>query len=207
MRLAHYLRLQDLQFDWKAVLAIITTTLILILDYYEQLFSNPDLQNLVLFLIIPLAIIVLVFREKPQNYGFRIGDWKAGLILTAIACVGITVVMLYLAKTSPFENYYDSSQSPWQVLRSTAIEMIGWEFFFRGFLLFSLYRIAGANALFLQAVPFSLAHLSKPEVETFSTIFGGAAFGFVAWRTNSFLYPFLIHTYLATLTVLVANAG
>jgi membrane protease YdiL (CAAX protease family) len=207
MRLVKFLRLYDLHFDWKAVVAIISTTLILIVDYYHPGITNPDLQNLLLYFFIPLGIILLVFRDKPGEYGFRIGDWKAGLLITFIACLGITGVMFFLARTGPFENYYDSNATPWQIFRSTAIEMVGWEFFFRGFLLFSLYRIAGANALFLQAVPFSLAHLSKPEVETLSTIFGGAAFGYVAWRTKSFVYPFLIHTYLATLTVLLANAG
>ena len=44
----------------------------------------------------------------------------------------------------------------------------------------------------------------KPEVETLSTIFGGFAFGWVAWRTKSFLYPFLIHWFIATLIIIVA---
>ena len=38
-------------------------------------------------------------------------------------------------------------------------------------------------------------------------IFGGSAFGYVAWRTRSFLYPFLIHRFLATFTVLVASGA
>ena len=58
----------------------------------------------------------------------------------------------------------------------------------------------GAEALWLQAVPFAIAHIGKPEIETLSTIFGGFAFGWVAWRTRSFVYPFLIHWYIATLT-------
>jgi len=48
-------------------------------------------------------------------------------------------------------------------------------------------------------------HLGKPEVETLSTIFGGAAFGFVAWQTQSFLYPFLIHWFILSFTMLIAT--
>jgi hypothetical protein len=48
-------------------------------------------------------------------------------------------------------------------------------------------------------------HLGKPEVETLSTIFGGAAFGFIAWQSESFLYPWLIHWYIATITMLIAT--
>ena len=59
-------------------------------------------------------------------------------------------------------------------------------------------------AILLQAVPFAFMHLGKPEVETLSTIFGGAAFGLIAWRTRSFLYPWLIHWFIVTFTLLVA---
>ena len=82
--------------------------------------------------------------------------------------------------------------------------MFAWEFVFRGFLLFALVRIAGPYAILLQAVPFTLMHFAKPEVETLSCIFGGSAFGYIAWRTRSFFYPFLIHTYLMVLVVLLA---
>jgi uncharacterized protein len=48
-------------------------------------------------------------------------------------------------------------------------------------------------------------HIGKPEIETLSTIFGGFAFGWIAYRTRSFLYPFLIHWYIFTLIVLVSS--
>jgi len=49
-----------------------------------------------------------------------------------------------------------------------------------------------------------MAHIGKPEIETLSTIFGGFAFGWVAWRTRSFLYPFLIHWFISTFIILVS---
>jgi len=72
-------------------------------------------------------------------------------------------------------------------------------------LLFGYARLFGSHALWLQAVPFALAHLSKPPVETYSTIFGGFLFGLVAWRTRSFVYPFLIHWFIATFTMWAAS--
>ncbi|MFM8875091.1 MAG: type II CAAX prenyl endopeptidase Rce1 family protein, partial [Anaerolineae bacterium] len=65
-------------------------------------------------------------------------------------------------------------------------------------------RKFGPDALWLHAVPFALAHLGKPEVETLSTIFGGFVFGWVALRTNSFLYAFLIHWFIGTFIIIVA---
>ena len=101
------------------------------------------------------------------------------------------------------QSYYEPQLAglPW----STLLELIGWEFSFRGFILFAYARRFGPDALWLQAVPFALAHIGKPEIETLSTIFGGFAFGWLAYRTRSFVYPFLLHWYIATFTILVAS--
>ena len=45
-------------------------------------------------------------------------------------------------------------------------------------------------------------HLGKPEAETLTTLFGGAGFGFIAWRTQSFYYGWLIHWFLGAFTML-----
>ena len=49
-----------------------------------------------------------------------------------------------------------------------------------------------------------MAHIGKPELETMTTVIGGAGFGWVAWRTKSFLYPFLIYWRLNVFVRLVA---
>jgi len=100
------------------------------------------------------------------------------------------------------QDYYKplATGLPW----NTFLDLFGWEFFFRGWLLFGYARRFGPEAIWLQAVPFALAHIGKPEVETLSTIFGGFAFGWVAWRTRSFLYPLLIHWFVASFTIIVA---
>ena len=112
-------------------------------------------------------------------------------------------VIWYLGKNDlGVIDYYKSRLAglPW----TTFIDLVGWEFFFRGWILFGYARKFGPEALWLQAVPFALAHIGKPEIETLSTIFGGFAFGWVAWRTRSFLYPFLIHWFIASFVILVA---
>jgi membrane protease YdiL (CAAX protease family) len=69
-----------------------------------------------------------------------------------------------------------------------------------------MYRAIGAPAVVLQAVPFAMAHLGKPELETMTTVLGGMGFGWIAWRTDSFLYPFLIHWGLNVFVRLVASS-
>jgi membrane protease YdiL (CAAX protease family) len=192
-----------LHFDWKIVAITVASTLLLIVDYYHRLTAHKSWDRLLLYLIIPLIFILLVFREHPREYGFSLGDWKAGSVITLAGILLMAPVIWYLGKSDPsMTDYYEplADGLPW----STGLDLIGWEFFFRGWILFGYARKFGAEALWLQAVPFALAHISKPEVETLSTIFGGFLFGWIAWRTRSFLYPFLIHWFISTFIILVA---
>jgi len=194
---------QKLTLDWKiATLTIISTTL-LILDKYHTFTSSKALDRTILYLFIPLLITLLIFKESPSKYGFQFGEWRVGLTLTALAILLITPILWWLVRAdSGMQNYYKNLASglPW----NTFLDLLGWEFLFRGWLLFGYARKFGAEALWLQAVPFAIAHVGKPEIETLSTIFGGFAFGWVAWRSKSFLYPFLIHWYIGSFTILAA---
>ena len=197
----------DLTFNWKIVIATISTTLLLMIDYYHRFTASKALDRFFLYLIVPLLIIIVVLRENPAEYGFRIGDWKAGLVMTAIV-VAVAVPVLWLtAKGDPsMHEYYKGLLGP-QLPGYVFLDLIGWEFIFRGWLLFGYAKKYGHDALWLQSVPFALAHIGKPEVETLSTIFGGFLFGLVAWRSKSFLYAFLIHYFVFFFTVLVAGGA
>jgi membrane protease YdiL (CAAX protease family) len=198
----------ELRMDWRAVVAVVASTLLLVVDSYHTFFEDHLLTHTIVYLCVPLLIILLIFRESPARYGVRLGDWRAGLAMTLAACVGLAVVMLFVGRTPAFRDYYQhatESHIPFWI--RDGVELLSWEFFFRGFLIFALYRACGPLALILQAVPFALAHVGKPELETLSCIFGGTAFGYVAWRTRSFLYPFLIHWFLASFTALVASGA
>ena len=193
---------------WQAVLATVASTLLLIVDAYHRLFDDLLLTRTVLYLVVPLVIVLFLFREPPARYGFRLGDWRAGLALTLVGWGGVVVVVTAVGRTDPFRAYYGhASEGTLPYWLADGIELLGWEFFFRGFLLFALYRACGPLGVLLQAVPFTLAHIGKPEAETLSCIFGGTFFGYVAWRTRSFVYPFLIHWLLASLMTWGAGGG
>jgi membrane protease YdiL (CAAX protease family) len=194
-----------LQFDWKIVTVTVVSTLLLLVDAYHGLTPLKSFDRLILYLVIPLVLILLLFREHPRMYGLTLGDWRAGVLLVLCAIVLITPVLWLLARGGSMQSYYEAQLAglPW----STLLELVGWEFFFRGFILFAYARKFGPDALWLQAVPFALAHIGKPEIETLSTIFGGFAFGWLAYRTRSFVYPFVLHWYIATFTILVASGA
>ena len=198
-----YLLGEKLNFDWKVVTVTIVSTLLLMVDHYHKLTAYKYWDRVILYLVIPLLIIMILFRENPKEYGFSFGDWKLGLTYTILGIGLMAPVIYYLGSgDGSMKTYYEKFLPglPW----TTFIDLIGWEFFFRGWILFAYARKFGAEALWLQAVPFAIAHLTKPEIETLSTIFGGFAFGWVAYRTRSFVWPFLIHWFIGTFIIIVA---
>ena len=202
--LRKWLRLDELHFDREIVAITIASTLLLMVDYYYPLTHVPAIDAVGLYLLIPLAMIVFGFRKSVRAYGFTLGDWKAGLVITGAAVMIMAPILWIIGRSDPAMHDYYSWQATRILPLMTFLDLIGWEFFFRGFILFGYERKFGVHALWLQAVPFALAHITKPAVETLTTIFGGFAFGWVAWRTRSFLYPFLIHWFVATFTILAA---
>ncbi len=195
---------EKLHFDWKVVTITIVSTLLLMVDSYHTLTPVKVVDRTILYFLVPLFFIIVVFRESPRDYGLALGDWRAGLALTLGGVLLMTPIIWYLGHgDASMHDYYRGQVAglPW----NTYLDLFGWEFIFRGWMLFGYARKFGPEALWLQAVPFALAHIGKPEVETLSTIFGGFAFGWVAYRTKSFIYPFFIHWYIFTLVVLVAS--
>lgn len=197
----------DLEFDREIVAITILSTLLLMVDYYQRLTPNKALDRLSLYLIIPLLVIIFGFRKSPREYGFQWGDWRAGLSLTAfVIAAAVPIIWFTVRSDAETQTYYAGLWNSGAPVM-TFVDLIGWEFFFRGFLLFGYARKLGAHALWLQAVPFALAHISKPPLETYSTIFGGFLFGWVAWRTRSFIYPFLMHWFIAMFTLFAAASA
>lgn len=78
--------------------------------------------------------------------------------------------------------------------------MFAWEWFFRGYLLFSMEKIKGPLAAVLtQSVLFTVMHLGKPPLEVASSFFGAVILGVWTLRTRSVIPCFIVH---AGLTVL-----
>jgi len=192
--------------DGKIALLIVSSVLLLTVQHYHSLTPWSSLDLVLLCLVTPVAIIVILWRERPAAYGLRLGNWRRGLLFTLGGITLATPVVWFTAHTPEFQAYYALRALPWGWLAlDNAAHLFSWEFFFRGFILFGLARRYGDDAIWLQAVPFALAHLGKPEIETLSTIFGGAAFGYVASKTDSMLYPFLIHWFIQVLATALAS--
>lgn len=195
-------------FNTKLTLMIVLTTIVPMLDAYDHtIFGVKAYDRFVFYFVVFALVIWLVLQEPLTDYGFKLGNWREGLLWTIGVILVMGTFLYFFARTPAMQSYYlaRTPPDPFTIVFRNSVELFAWEFVWRGFLLFGLARYLGPGpAIFLQAVPFAYMHLGKPELETLSTIFGGAGFGFVAWRTQSFVYPWLIHWFMAAFTMLVA---
>jgi membrane protease YdiL (CAAX protease family) len=187
-------------------IAIITiiSTLLIIIDQYHNFTGIKAFDRFFIFLLIPILVILISGKKPLKDYGFQLGDWKAGLAITAVSILIMVPILWFITKSDSVMIDYYSSRYSSNLIGLVFLDLIGWEFLFRGWILFGYAEEFGDNALWLQAVPFAIAHIGKPEAETLSTIFGGFLFGLIAWKTKSFLYPFLIHLFINVFTILIA---
>jgi len=205
----------------RATTAIVVVTLVILLDYTRTLIP-AEIQDLgrsaeglryqaieraITFGLVPALVIVVGFRGRLTDYGLGLGDWRWGVGLAVFGCAVMTPVVVGLGSGPDFGAYYSVASAPLGDLLAThLLELVSAEFLIRGFLMFTLLRAIGPFGLVVAQVPFVFAHLGKPELELFSTILGGAVFGWLNWRTRSIWWSALGHVYILTLVVVVAGA-
>lgn len=199
---------------WREMVLLVYVTFALAMVYYHSRFPflPHDWQifgwfglNFVLLLLVPLALIVFVFKQPLRDYGFTLGDTKVWgrdlLILLAI----MLPIAAFASRLPQFHGYYPRFrpmlEDHWLVIPSSLgwlVYFAGWEFVFRGFMLFGLKKRCGVLAIFIQMVPFAMAHFPKLEPEALASIVAGLALGVMAWRSKSFVGPWLLHWLIAT---------
>jgi membrane protease YdiL (CAAX protease family) len=215
-------RIFGLDLPLRATTAIVVVTLILLFDFSRTAIPEEvqaigraaaaaryqAVTRIVLFLLVPMAIVAFAFRDRPAEYGLQLGSWRWGLGLALVGCVVMTPIVLAVGSNADFRDYYSVSNAPLgDLVVTNVLDLVSTEFLFRGFLMFTLLRAIGPLGLLVAQLPFVFAHLGKPEIELFSTLFGGALYGWLDWRTRSIWWSALAHVYILTLVIVVASAG
>jgi membrane protease YdiL (CAAX protease family) len=213
------IRLFGLDLPRRASTAVFVVTALILVDQLRLVMPVfPDagptglraitLERFVLFLVVPLAIVLVGFRDSPSRYGFRLGDWRLGSGLLVAGLAVMTPIILGLAGMESFRAYYGSGQEPLGAALANHLgELIPAEFLLRGFLMFALWRRIGPLALVIVQVPFILTHIGKPDLELWSTFIGGTIFAWLDWRTGSILWSALGHVYVLTLMVVAVGGA
>ncbi len=213
-KLNHPLNLKKI--DSKLILLLVFSflipfLLIFNLDCNKCIIQSDSAQSSILFLcIIPLIIIVFIFRENPIDFGFSLGDKKKVIIYSIIFSIFFTPLIFLVQYVPGVFNYYSANVFPSFIdflifELKLAIGLFSWEFFFRGLILFGLHKKLGNLALPIHAIPFAIFHLGKPNAEVFFSFFAALVLGQIALKSKSFLPAFIIHWILATELILLTN--
>jgi membrane protease YdiL (CAAX protease family) len=152
-----------------------------------------------------LIVVVLAFRDRPSRYGLTLGDRTAGAVLLVVDAAAMTPIVLWFATLPEVRAYYTPSAAPLPtIVLTNAIDLTAAEFLFRGFLMFALVRTVGPIGVLIAVMPFAFAHVGKPVLELLSTLGGGLAYGWLAWRTRSIVWGSIAHVYILTLVTMAA---
>ncbi len=213
-------RVAGLALPLRATIALVLITTIVLLDWSRTFIPQDilDMQRaapamryvallrIVLYLAIPLAVILVVFRDDPRHYGLRIGDWRWGISLASAGILVMVPVAMFLGQQASFREFYAMSSAPLPDLVVTySIDIFSTEFAFRGFLMFTLIRTMGPFGVVVAQLPFVFGHLAKPELELLTVFVGGLIYGWLAYRTGSIVWGAVAHVVIVV--TLVASAG
>ena len=152
--------------------------------------------------VLPVALLRVVFKRKPREIGLSLGDWQFGFVVMLLYLPIVLVGTFILSALPDFQQvypHYRLAAYRWDHFLIYEVLFlfywIGWEYLWRGFLLFGTAHRFGLYAIFIQMIPFSLLHLNKPLVEAVLSIPGGLLLGALAWRCRSFWIAVPIHAF------------
>jgi len=179
--------------------------------YYEQLGSDPNYllyeylywfgSEFLWFFIVPVVLVLTLHRKPISEFGLGFGDWRYGLKGSGIFVLVMLPVLWIASASAEFQAVYPHAQlvkDQWTLFliyeAGMLVYFIGWEFVWRGYVIFGLKPYTGVPvAILIQMIPFVILHFGKPLPETFGSIAAAIALGALAVRARSFWYCVVVH--------------
>jgi membrane protease YdiL (CAAX protease family) len=181
------------------------TALVFSLGKYHVVL-NAWFNSLLYFAIVPLLVILFLLRRNPLDFGLRWGNFRKWGPQVGAACLILTPILLAASNLPDFQKYYRVEDFQfWKYFLTQCALLAGWEYVFRGFLLFGLKEKFKETSIVVQMLPFVLLHIGKPELETISTVFTGLYFGWLCYRGQSYWPAFIIHVFINVFFVSIIN--
>jgi membrane protease YdiL (CAAX protease family) len=163
--------------------------------------------------LLPLLCIKLVLKRPLSDFGVRFVENRRIIAMYASMLLVVAPFVYWASTTHAFlrtyPKYDDAGESLPQLViweLAYALQFLMLEFFFRGFLIFSLARYIGGLAVFVMVVPYAMIHLGKPLAECLGSIVAGVALGTIALRTGSIWGGVAVHCAVAWSMDLLALA-
>ncbi len=211
-------------FDQRVLIALVACALILTFQHYygdrpffERHFP-PDADDrfyslksyawwsgskLFGYFLIPV-LILKISGARLRDYGLSFRGLRQHVWIYAALFAAILPVVVGASYTAAFRAQYPfyklAARSwfdyfAWELIYGSSFFAL--EFFFRGFLLFTLKRTMGAYAIFVMIVPYCMIHFDKPVAEVCGAVFAGIILGTLSMVTRSIWCGVLIHLSVA----------
>jgi uncharacterized protein len=159
--------------------------------------------NTLCWVVIPL-FIAAALRNRLSQLGLSWGKGRSSLFTIYGPLFLLMAPVIFWASSQP--NF----QQTYPLLRLAAGDRYSWsillgfwalylwqfftvEFFFRGFILFSLERYIGQLAVAVAVIPYCVIHFHKPWPEALGSIAAGLVLGWLALHTRSIWGGVLLH--------------
>jgi membrane protease YdiL (CAAX protease family) len=167
--------------------------------------------SLIILTLAPLAIIVWWIGRSPREYGFRISGigrhipMYGALYLATLPALFWASSWNSIQETYPFyDRAAEGGAAYWLYALGYAVQFVGVEAIFRGYMTFGLLRRFGSFAIPIMTIPYVMIHFVKPMPEAVAAIFAGLILGYLAVRSKSFVPGFVLHVAVAmTMDLLV----
>jgi membrane protease YdiL (CAAX protease family) len=155
------------------------------------------------FFLIPVLYIRIILKKKLKDYGWQFGNWRQGVFwggFSLLASLAIAYIAIYQLKLP--EKYISYFGFNFWLFLLYEIFLIGsylalYEFFFRGFVMFSLEKNFKILSPLLQFLIFVTFYWLTDNVNWQSIFFLITAFfsGWITYRSRSQIYS-LVYSWL-----------
>ncbi len=160
----------------------------------------PFLMTFALLGVVPLLLTRPILGSSPARLGLGAGRWRTSLLFAVIG-VPLAVLVAYgsrgseaLAAVYPLGSPSLAPSSFLPHVVGYLLYYIGFEYFFRGFMLLGLEdRLGPKAANALQAGIVTLAHLGKPPIELLAAYPASLLFGWMTLRTRAIWAAVAVH--------------
>jgi membrane protease YdiL (CAAX protease family) len=170
------------------------------------------LSGAVLFGLLPLAIAAVLLPEPVTHYGLQGDPLRSVSCAAGILAVTLPVILVASRKPGFRDHYPEIRRGHWdgsaraRSALTWCIYLLAYEFFFRGFLLFSLADAFGPwPAIAITTLAYVLAHLPTNRDEAVATIPMGVVFGAAALWCGGMWPAFLAHAVIANASDVLAS--
>jgi hypothetical protein len=172
-------------------------------------------SSVVLRLVVPILLILLVFRRPLREFGFSFrGTFEVWWVYLALFLAVVPVVWL-VGHTAAFQAKYPLCR---EMIREGAVPLwlfltyqglyllvfVSGEAFWRGYMVFGLKPYLGLYSIPVMVIPYAMGHFGKPWPEAFGAIATGTVLGYLALRHGNFWLGVATHWGVALVMDLTA---